>query len=184
VKYLFNIVSIYNVYYILHFKITFFIFFYSKPRENVHTLVCRYRHNNHPRLVLSPVKEEEVYRDATMVLFHDMLSDKEMKVIKALATPRVIYFLLFKVGCLLLCRFWKSLYKTTILRNVTLTDNHLIKNNNINFENYACRNICLKNIHTPKQRTWHMSTHTTGQDCIVAFSLRKINRFCNLNIIN
>jgi hypothetical protein len=102
VKYLFNIVSIYNVYYILHFKITFFIFFYSKPRENVHTLVCRYRHNNQPRLVLSPVKEEEVYRDATMVLFHDMLSDKEMKVIKALATPRVIYYLLFKVGCLLL----------------------------------------------------------------------------------
>jgi hypothetical protein len=108
VKYLFNIVSIYNVYYILHFKITFFIFFYSKPRENVHTLVCRYRHNNQPRLVLSPVKEEEVYRDATMVLFHDMLSDKEMKVIKALATPRVIYFLLFKVGCLLLCRFLKK----------------------------------------------------------------------------
>lgn len=77
-----------------------------------------------------------MYRDATMVLFHDILSDKEMKVIKALATPRVIYFLLFKVGCLLLCRCLKMyLQNCTILRNLTHTNNHLIKNNNINYEN-------------------------------------------------
>lgn len=157
VKYLFNIVLIYNVYIIFYIsKLRFLYFFYSKPRENVHTLVCRYRHNNHPRLVLSPVKEEEVYRDATMVLFHDIFSDKEMKVIKALATPRVIYILLFKVGCLLLCRFLKKfLQNCTILRNVPHTDNHLVKNNNINYENYACRNIS----HTKTKNMAYVNTY-------------------------
>ena len=55
-------------------------------------LVCRFRHNNHARLILSPIKEEDVYRDATIVLFHDIVSDKEMKVIMDLATPRVSSF--------------------------------------------------------------------------------------------
>ncbi|CAC5425469.1 P4HA [Mytilus coruscus] len=60
-----------------------------KPREKMSSIVCRYRHNNNPRLLLSPIKEEEVYRDANMVLFHDIASDKEMKIIKSLATPKL-----------------------------------------------------------------------------------------------
>ncbi|XP_052073259.1 prolyl 4-hydroxylase subunit alpha-1-like [Mytilus californianus] len=60
-----------------------------KPREKMSSIVCRYRHNNNPRLLLSPIKEEEVYRDANMVLFHDIASDKEMKIIRSLAIPKL-----------------------------------------------------------------------------------------------
>ncbi|CAM4770430.1 unnamed protein product [Rotaria magnacalcarata] len=59
----------------------------SKKRQA--TLFCRYRHNNHPYLILIPVKEEKVLDEPAVFLFHDVVSDSDIEKIKALAVPRV-----------------------------------------------------------------------------------------------
>lgn len=52
-----------------------------------HKLKCRYVHNNNPRLLLKPAKEEEVYLNPWIVIYHDVVSDKEIDTIKRIATP-------------------------------------------------------------------------------------------------
>ncbi|CAF1246049.1 unnamed protein product [Rotaria magnacalcarata] len=59
----------------------------SKKRQA--TLFCRYRHNNHPYLILIPVKEEKVLDEPAVFLFHDVVSDSDIEKIKALAVPRM-----------------------------------------------------------------------------------------------
>lgn len=54
-----------------------------------HKLKCRYVHNNNPRLLLKPAKEEEVYLNPWIVVYHDVVSDKEIDTIKRIATPLV-----------------------------------------------------------------------------------------------
>ena len=63
--------------------------------RNIHKLKCRYVHNNDPLLVLQPVKEEEMFLDPWIVVYHDVMSDSEINDIKTIATPRV------RVECLL-----------------------------------------------------------------------------------
>lgn len=58
------------------------------PRREA-KLFCRYRHNNHPYLMLRPVKEEQVLDKPAVYLFHDVVTDKDINEIKALALPRV-----------------------------------------------------------------------------------------------
>ncbi|CAM4974843.1 unnamed protein product [Rotaria socialis] len=57
----------------------------SKKRQA--TLFCRYRHNNHPYIILRPVKEEKVLDEPAIFLFHDVVSDSDIEKIKALAVP-------------------------------------------------------------------------------------------------
>lgn len=52
-----------------------------------HKLKCRYVHKNNPRLLLKPAKEEEVYLNPWIVIYHDVVSDKEIDTIKRIATP-------------------------------------------------------------------------------------------------
>lgn len=54
-----------------------------------HKLKCRYVHKNNPRLLLKPAKEEEVYLNPWIVIYHDVVSDKEIDTIKRIATPLV-----------------------------------------------------------------------------------------------
>lgn len=42
-----------------------------------------------PILILAPVKVEVIYKDPDIVMFHDVISDKEIEIIKELATPNV-----------------------------------------------------------------------------------------------
>jgi prolyl 4-hydroxylase len=51
-------------------------------------MLCRYSTGRHPFLLIGPVKEEEVYFEPRIVLYHDIISDKELDTIKELATPR------------------------------------------------------------------------------------------------
>ena len=44
---------------------------------------------NNPRLLLKPAKEEEVYLNPWIVIYHDVVSDKEIETIKKIATPKV-----------------------------------------------------------------------------------------------
>ncbi|CAL1543171.1 unnamed protein product [Lymnaea stagnalis] len=59
------------------------------PVKNAHKLTCRYLTNNHPLLLLQPAKEETVHFDPWVVIYHDVMSDEEIKQIKHLATPRL-----------------------------------------------------------------------------------------------
>ncbi|KAL8579446.1 hypothetical protein ACOMHN_026811 [Nucella lapillus] len=61
----------------------------TKNIKDEHKLKCRYVHNNDPLLLIQPMKEEEMHLDPWIVLYHDALSEKEMKDIKMLATPRL-----------------------------------------------------------------------------------------------
>ncbi len=55
-----------------------------------HQLKCRYRSRmNSPGLILSPVKEEEVYLDPWIVIYHDVISQSEMESLKDIAFPLV-----------------------------------------------------------------------------------------------
>ena len=50
-------------------------------------LVCRYSPGHHPYLIIGPVKEEEVYLQPRIVIYHDFVSDKQIKTIHELARP-------------------------------------------------------------------------------------------------
>merc|ERR1719433_2245024 len=51
-------------------------------------LVCRYSTGYHPYLLIGPIKEEEVYPQPKIVVYHDIVSDEQIKTIQDLATPR------------------------------------------------------------------------------------------------
>lgn len=51
-------------------------------------LKCRYVDFGRPFLMLAKVKEEEAFLDPRIVLYHDVLSDREIKTIQQLAVPR------------------------------------------------------------------------------------------------
>ncbi|BFZ17688.1 hypothetical protein BsWGS_20727 [Bradybaena similaris] len=59
------------------------------PIANKDKLVCRYVTNNHPLLLLQPAKEEMVHWNPFLVIYHDVMSDAEIKQIKQMATPRL-----------------------------------------------------------------------------------------------
>ncbi|CAF0724352.1 unnamed protein product [Didymodactylos carnosus] len=52
-------------------------------------LFCRYRHNNHPRLIIAPLKEELLLDRPEIFLFHDIISSKDIEEIKSLASPKL-----------------------------------------------------------------------------------------------
>ena len=52
-------------------------------------LFCRYSYGQHPYLTIAPYKEEDVFLKPRILLYHEVLSDKEISTIKELATPRV-----------------------------------------------------------------------------------------------
>lgn len=52
-------------------------------------LRCSYFDNGNPYLRIGPVKVEEAYPKPRILVFHDVIYDDEIAVIKALATPRV-----------------------------------------------------------------------------------------------
>ncbi|XP_063444802.1 prolyl 4-hydroxylase subunit alpha-2-like isoform X3 [Mytilus trossulus] len=57
--------------------------------KDQHKLVCRYKTNNDPLLLINPAKEEEIYLDPYLVAYHDVISDYELAVIKSIATPKL-----------------------------------------------------------------------------------------------
>ena len=52
-------------------------------------LGCRLHRGHHPYLLLGPHKEETVFLRPRIVVYHDVLSDEDIRVIKGIATPRV-----------------------------------------------------------------------------------------------
>eukprot|EP00058_Branchiostoma_floridae_P022142 XP_002607632.1 hypothetical protein BRAFLDRAFT_84679 [Branchiostoma floridae] len=58
--------------------------------SRVKHLKCRYfTNNNHPRLLLAPIRLEQVFDKPKLWVLHNILSDPEMEVIKKLAQPRL-----------------------------------------------------------------------------------------------
>jgi prolyl 4-hydroxylase len=51
-----------------------------------HRLTCHYA-RHHPTLYISPVRQEQVYLDPPMFLFHDILTKKQMQIVKELGQP-------------------------------------------------------------------------------------------------
>ncbi|XP_049537788.1 prolyl 4-hydroxylase subunit alpha-1 isoform X2 [Anopheles darlingi] len=58
------------------------------PIELRSQLVCRYTTNRSPFLRLAPLKLEEAYRQPDIVIYHDVMSDREIELIKHYARPR------------------------------------------------------------------------------------------------
>ena len=66
-----------------------------------HQLKCRFHtNNNHPLLILSPARQEEIYHDPYLVFYHQVLTDYEIDVIKQLATPKVSISTEYNIGCI------------------------------------------------------------------------------------
>ncbi|CAH0406899.1 unnamed protein product [Chilo suppressalis] len=58
------------------------------PPEIAKKLYCRYLTENHPFLKLAPIKMEYAYLKPDIVIFHDVMSDDEIKFIQEAAKPR------------------------------------------------------------------------------------------------
>ncbi|XP_077540266.1 prolyl 4-hydroxylase subunit alpha-1 isoform X4 [Haemaphysalis longicornis] len=59
------------------------------PLYHDRQLTCQYRTNNRPYLLLQPAKEEVMFPKPRIVVYHDVISDYEMTVIKTMAQPRL-----------------------------------------------------------------------------------------------
>ena len=51
-------------------------------------MICRYNFGKHAFLKIGPLKEEEVFLNPRIVLFHEFLTNSEIETIKSMATPR------------------------------------------------------------------------------------------------
>ncbi|XP_013402652.1 prolyl 4-hydroxylase subunit alpha-1 [Lingula anatina] len=60
-----------------------------KTPKRTHKLTCSYETNKSPNLLLRPFKVEVLYHSPKIVMWHDVLSEVEMKKVKELATPRL-----------------------------------------------------------------------------------------------
>jgi prolyl 4-hydroxylase len=56
-------------------------------------LRCRYITNGVAFLKLQPIKEEEAYLNPRILIYHDVITDKEIEIVKKMAQPRVSIFL-------------------------------------------------------------------------------------------
>lgn len=61
----------------------------TQPIKNRHKLRCRYAWYGNPYLFYARVKEEEMHFDPWLVIYHDIVSDEEMEVVKNHARPRL-----------------------------------------------------------------------------------------------
>lgn len=52
-------------------------------------LHCRYETNNHPFLLIQPVKMEEAHLQPRIVVYYDVISDNEIETVKRLGRPKV-----------------------------------------------------------------------------------------------
>lgn len=63
-------------------------------------LFCRYYDNNHnPKYVLSPVKQQDEWDRPYIVRYIDIISDKEIELVKQLAKPRVSNLWILSLAC-------------------------------------------------------------------------------------
>ena len=62
----------------------------TKARQR--KLFCRYI-NYHPSLIIAPVKEEIIYDQPKIWVFHDVITNKQIGIMKKLAFPKVVIFL-------------------------------------------------------------------------------------------
>lgn len=60
--------------------------------EFVAKLKCRYVTKNSPFLMIAPIKMEELSSDPYLVIFHDVIYDREIEIIKYIAKPKVKCF--------------------------------------------------------------------------------------------
>ena len=57
-------------------------------QEIINRLYCKYEHVTHPRFILKPLKYELAYdKDPKIVIYHDLLRDREINAIKNKARP-------------------------------------------------------------------------------------------------
>ncbi|KAI0236972.1 Prolyl 4-hydroxylase subunit alpha-1 [Lamellibrachia satsuma] len=56
--------------------------------EHAHKLTCQYR-RHHPMFYINPLREEVMYLDPRIVVFHNLITDAEIAKVKELAKPRL-----------------------------------------------------------------------------------------------
>lgn len=61
----------------------------TPPIEITSKLKCYYTNNSNPYLYLAPFKVEEAYHKPRILIFHDVMGDREIETIKKIAHPRV-----------------------------------------------------------------------------------------------
>lgn len=77
-----------------------FISFPNQTPRRQSRLFCRYYDNNHnPKYVLSPVKQQDEWDRPYIVRYLDIISDKEIELVKQLAKPRVSNLWILFLAC-------------------------------------------------------------------------------------
>ena len=60
-----------------------------QPKSFVAKLKCHLDDRGHPFLKLQPAKKEEMHHEPDIWMFHDVISQEEMKIVRDLAAPLV-----------------------------------------------------------------------------------------------
>ena len=61
--------------------------------------------------MLAPAKIEEMYKDPDLVVYHDVISDKEMAIVKGFATPLVSHLqTVYMLVCTYICIYVYVVY--------------------------------------------------------------------------
>ena len=58
-------------------------------QKRLSKLKCRYLTNGHPFLVIGPIKQEEVFDNPGIWVFHDVISESKINLMKSSALPKV-----------------------------------------------------------------------------------------------
>ena len=63
--------------------------------NRLNKLKCRYL-NNKPSLLIAPVKEEQLFDRPAIWIYHDVITNEQVELMKQLGSPKVsIFFLIF-----------------------------------------------------------------------------------------
>lgn len=60
------------------------------------SLACQFK-RHHPLFYIDPLREEVLYHDPLLVVYHDIMNDKEIARIKDIAIPKVMFELFLMV---------------------------------------------------------------------------------------
>jgi prolyl 4-hydroxylase len=71
------------------------MFFFSLQisDDRIKNLKCRYV-NHSPLLRIAPVKEEQVFDVPAIWVYHDVITEKQIELMKAMGSPKVFIFLI------------------------------------------------------------------------------------------
>lgn len=136
-------------------------------------LKCRYV-NNHPLIKIAPVKEELVYDDPPIWLYHDVITEKQIQIMKKLALPKLKRAI---VRSPVTGEYETASYR--ISQSGWLQDHEHPTLSNLTEFLTAVTNLSMKTA-----EEWQIANYGLGGQYEPHFDFARVIKYFNLNFIN